>query len=222
MNLISEYSFPDIETASAEGLLAIGADLEPATLLEAYSHGIFPWFSENDPIMWWSLNPRMILYTNELHISKSLKRVIKSKKYSVSYDTDFEEVINRCAEIDRGNENGVWITSEMKKAYLKIHKMGYAHSVEVRKENLLVGGLYGICLGKIFFGESMFHTMPDASKVALYALTEKLRTMDIELIDCQQETEHMERMGARSIARKDFKNLLEQAIKHKTHRYMWT
>ncbi len=222
MDLISEYSFPDIETASADGLLAIGADLEPATILEAYSHGIFPWFSDNDPIMWWSLNPRMILFTKELHVSKSLKRVIKSKKYSVSFDTDFEEVINRCAEIYRGDENGVWITSEMKKAYLKIHKMEYAHSVEVRKDNLLVGGLYGISLGKIFFGESMFHSMPDASKVALYALTEKLRTMDIELIDCQQETEHMARMGARSIARKDFKNLIEQAMKHKTHRYMWT
>lgn len=221
MDFGCQYKFPDIDSASPEGLLAVGADLEPSTLLEAYSHGIFPWFSEGDPILWWSLDPRMVLYVNEIHISKSLKRVLKSGKFSVSFDSAFDEIINMCASVDRGEDNGVWITDDMKEAYKRLHILGFAHSVEVRKNQQLVGGLYGVSVGRMFFGESMVSTMADASKVALTALTEKLKDLNIPVIDCQQETEHMARMGAKPIPRNEFKSLLKAAMKHKTHRGCW-
>jgi len=220
MDFQSEYVFPDIEQASPEGLLAVGGDLEPATLLEAYSKGIFPWFSQYDPILWWSLDPRMVLFTNEIHLSKSLKRVIRSCKFSVSFDNQFESVIKNCSRPENEDDER-WITDEMIEAYIRLHKLGFAHSVEVSMDDRLVGGLYGVSLGRMFFGESMFFRVPDASKVALIALTEKLRSFEINVIDCQQETDHMRRMGARPIPRSEFKKLLAEAMKYEAVKGNW-
>ncbi len=208
----SEYIFPDINEANKDGLLAIGGDLAPSTLLEAYSHGIFPWFDNESPIMWWSPDPRMILPTDKIHISKSLSRVIKSNKYSVSFDKVFNEVINLCAQVPREDGYGTWITDQMMKAYMRLFKLGYAHSVEIWHDKSLAGGLYGVQLGRMFFGESMFHIMPDASKMALYYLTEKLKTLNIPVIDCQQETEHLKRMGAVAVSRMEFKKMIAIAM----------
>jgi len=220
MDFQSEYVFPDIEQASPEGLLAVGGDLEPATLLEAYSKGIFPWFSQYDPILWWSLDPRMVLFTNKIHLSKSLKRVIRSCKFSVSFDNQFESVIKNCSRPENEDDER-WITDEMIEAYIRLHKLGFAHSVEVSMDDRLVGGLYGVSLGRMFFGESMFFRVPDASKVALIALTEKLRSFEINVIDCQQETDHMRRMGARPIPRSEFKKLLAEAMKYEAVKGNW-
>jgi leucyl/phenylalanyl-tRNA--protein transferase len=220
MDFHCEYEFPDIEQASPEGLVAVGGDLKPSTLLEAYSKGIFPWFSQYDPILWWSLNPRMVLFTNEVHISKSLQRVIRSGKFSVSFDNQFEAVIKSCSRSEN-EEDERWITDEMIEAYIRLHKLGFAHSVEVSMNDKLVGGLYGVSLGRIFFGESMFFRVPDASKVALTALTEKLGSFDINVIDCQQETDHMRRMGARPVPRSEFKKLLTEAMKYDTRKGSW-
>ena len=220
MDFQSEYVFPDIDQASPEGLLAVGGDLEPATLLEAYSKGIFPWFSQYDPILWWSLDPRMVLFTNEIHLSKSLKRVIRSGKFSVSFDNQFESVIKNCSRSENEDDER-WITDEMIEAYIRLHKLGFAHSVEVSMNDRLVGGLYGVSLGRMFFGESMFFRVPDASKVALIALTEKLMSFEINVIDCQQETDHMRRMGARPIPRSEFKKLLAEAMKYEAVKGNW-
>jgi len=220
MDFHSEYVFPDIDQASPEGLLAVGGDLEPATLLEAYSKGVFPWFSQYDPILWWSLDPRMVLFTNEIHLSKSLKRVIRSGKFSVSFDDQFESVIKNCSRSENEDDER-WITDEMIEAYIRLHKLGYAHSVEVSMNDRLVGGLYGVSLGRMFFGESMFFRVPDASKVALIALTEKLRSFEINVIDCQQDTDHMRRMGARPIPRSEFKKLLAEAMKYEAVKGSW-
>ena len=220
MDFHSEYVFPDIDQASPEGLLAVGGDLEPATLLEAYSKGVFPWFSQYDPILWWSLDPRMVLFTNEIHLSKSLKRVIRSGKFSVSFDDQFESVIKNCSRSENEDDER-WITDEMIEAYIRLHNLGYAHSVEVSMNDRLVGGLYGVSLGRMFFGESMFFRVPDASKVALIALTEKLRSFEINVIDCQQDTDHMRRMGARPIPRSEFKKLLAEAMKYEAVKGNW-
>ncbi|PLW98045.1 MAG: leucyl/phenylalanyl-tRNA--protein transferase [Marinilabiliales bacterium] len=220
MDFHSEYVFPDIDQASPEGLLAVGGDLEPATLLEAYSKGVFPWFSQYDPILWWSLDPRMVLFTNEIHLSKSLKRVIRSGKFSVSFDDQFESVIKNCSRSENEDDER-WITDEMIEAYIRLHKLGFAHSVEVSMNDRLVGGLYGVSLGRMFFGESMFFRVPDASKVALIALTEKLRSFEINVIDCQQDTDHMRRMGARPIPRSEFKKLLAEAMKYEAVKGNW-
>lgn len=214
--------FPDIEMATEEGLLAIGGDLEPETLINAYSHGIFPWFSENDPIMWWSLTPRLILYPQEIHISKSLYRIIQSKKFHVTFDTHFTEVIHSCATVQREEENETWITKDMIEAYIKLHKIGIAHSVEVWQEETLAGGLYGVSLGKAFFGESMFHTISNASKIALVALTQKLQEWDFHFIDAQMVTSHLVSMGAIEIPRNEFKTLLQHALAHPTRQGIWS
>lgn len=217
----SAYQFPAIETASLEGLVAIGGDLEPSTLLEAYSKGIFPWFTKNSPVLWWSLNPRMILYPQNLHISKSLIRIIKSEKYSVSFDTDFDSVIRNCAAAKRKGENETWITSEMIEAYTKLHRMGYVHSTAVYQNGRLAGGLYGVALGKVFFGESMFALERDASKVALVKLAEKLSNDGFHFIDCQQDTAHMARMGAITVSINTFNEMLARAMKHITVTQHW-
>jgi len=220
------YDFPPVSQSTKDGLLAIGGDLSPERLLVAYSSGIFPWYSEGEPILWWSLDPRMVMKPSELKVTKSLWKTIESHKYSCSFDTDFEGVIRACATVPRidditeeeddTDEPSPWISEDMIVAYCELHNMGFAHSVEVYQDNELVGGLYGVAIGKVFCAESMFHTKTDASKVALYNLCQFLIRNGFELIDSQQETGHMKRMGAAPIPRKEFIKLLKGLVKQQS------
>lgn len=219
--LNKELAFPDPSYAEKEGILAIGGDLSVDRLILAYANGIFPWPRKNAPLLWWSPDPRMVLYPRDYKASKSLKQLIRSKKYTHSYDRDFASVIRECAFIPRPGQDGTWITKDMIKAYLKLHREGFAHSVETWYEGELVGGLYGVSLGKAFFGESMFYKMRDASKFAFYHLVEVLKKWDFELIDAQQDTPHMRSLGAISIARDEFMELLENAVSHPTFKGNW-
>ena len=213
--------FPPPHLATKEGLLAVGGDLSPERLLAAYRQGIFPWYSDGDPILWWSPNPRMVLYPEEFKQSRSFKRTLRRDTYQVSFDTAFDQVIKACATLRLKSGDGTWITSEMISAYDKIHTLGYAHSVEAWHAGQLVGGLYGIALGRIFFGESMFSTMSDASKACLYHLTKFLIEHRFLIIDCQVPTEHLMRMGARNIPREDFLAISNAAQKHPTLKGPW-
>jgi leucyl/phenylalanyl-tRNA--protein transferase len=206
--------FPPIEAALAEpdGLLAAGADLSPPRLVDAYRHGIFPWYSEGQPILWWSPNPRMVLYADEFRVSRSLAKRVRRRDFDVRIDTAFDAVIGACAEIPRGQGGGTWITEAMIDAYRRLHRLGYAHSVEAWRGDELAGGLYGLALGRMFFGESMFARQTDASKVALAALVALLRLRDVPLIDCQQETRHLASLGARPIPRARFARHLDELI----------
>ena len=219
--LTSDLVFPNPELSEDDGLLAIGGDLSPERLLLAYSNGIFPWFNEGDPILWWSLNPRLILFPDEFKCSNSLRRTIKSNQFEIKFDCRFAEVIQQCSNVIRNDQEGSWITQEMKVAYCRLHELGYAHSVETYFEGSLVGGLYGIAIGKAFVGESMFHTMRDASKFALYHLQSYLKYMDFHFIDAQQPTSHLISLGAREIERKQYLILLENAAKVKTEAIKW-
>ena len=218
----NEIWFPNPDLAPGDFPLAIGGDLSPERLIFAYSSGIFPWYSEGEPIMWWSPDPRMVLFPENLKVSRSLRKVIRNKGFEVRFDTDFERVINMCASVKRPGQEGTWITDEMKKAYIELHNLGYAHSVETYLDGKLVGGLYGVSIGKTFFGESMFHTVSDASKVAFVKLVEKLREWDFDMIDCQQSTPHMERFGAVEIPRKKFLEILKKSVKKKDFVGKWT
>ncbi|MCD6178270.1 MAG: leucyl/phenylalanyl-tRNA--protein transferase [Bacteroidales bacterium] len=220
--LTEDISFPDPELANNDGLLAVDGDLSSERILSAYSQGIFPWYSEGSRLLWWSPNPRLILYPSKIKISKSLKRTINSKKYICKFDTNFEAVINGCANITRDEDNGIWLVDEMIEAYTKLHKLGYAHSVETYYNKELVGGLYGLSLGKCFFGESMFFKKSDASKVALSYLCRELKAMGFYFIDAQVETDHLVRMGAQKIKRNNFLELLDQALEHPTCVGKWT
>ncbi len=208
----NNYIFPHPESSDKQGLLAMGGDLHPQRILQAYSLGIFPWFEPGCPILWWSPNPRLILIPNEFKMSHSLKKSLK-KPFRLSIDTAFSQVITSCAT-HSGRVNNTWITSEMIEAYTSLHTMGYAHSFEVWQEDNLVGGLYGISLGNAFFGESMFHTVTDASKIALYHLCQKMAEWKFDFIDCQMPTNHLQRLGAKIIGRKEFLHLLDLALKH--------
>lgn len=201
--LIDEPVFPPTELAEDSGLLAVGGDLRPERLLLAYSMGIFPWFNADDPILWWSPDPRFILEFHELKISRSLAKLLRHNPFSVTFDQAFPQVMAACAEVRRPGE-GTWITPEMAQSYARLHELGYAHSVEVTHQGQLVGGLYGVCLGRCFFGESMFHRVANASKVALVALVAHLRQKDFELLDCQMPSDHLRSLGARAIAREQF------------------
>lgn len=196
--------FPPADYANKEGLLAFGGDLSPQRLVIAYANGIFPWYSENEPLLWWSLDPRLIIRPGEMKVSKSLRHTLKSGKFETRIDTNFREVMLHCAETPRKDQDGTWIQDEMVDAYCELHELGIAHSFESYHSEELVGGLYGISIGKVFFGESMFHTVTDASKVAFYHLHQFLQAHDFKLIDCQQETEHLMSLGAYSIPRKNF------------------
>ena len=198
--------FPDPEEAEPDGIIAIGGDLSPMRLINAYCCGIFPWFNENDPILWWSLDPRMVLFPEEFRYSKSLRRIIKSGKFQVRIDTQFEAVMRHCAHVDRSaqGQTGTWITEEMVEAYVCLHHLGIAHSFETYYQGTLVGGLYGVSLGPFFFGESMFHTMTDASKVAFVRLVQFCTEHHFRLIDAQQETPHLASLGARPIPRSEY------------------
>ncbi|MDE2359036.1 MAG: leucyl/phenylalanyl-tRNA--protein transferase [Betaproteobacteria bacterium] len=206
--------FPPIEAAltDPDGLLAAGGDLSPARLVDAYRHGIFPWYSDGQPILWWSPDPRMVLHVEEFRVSHSLAKRIRRHEFDLRSDTAFDAVIDACANVPRGQGGGTWITTAMVDAYRRLHRLGYAHSVEAWRGDELAGGLYGVALGKVFFGESMFARATDASKVALAALVAQLRQLDVPLIDCQQETGHLASLGARPIPRKRFARHLRELI----------
>ena len=210
--LSNKLSFPPPHLAIKEGLLAVGGDLSPERLILAYRNGIFPWYSPGEPILWWSPDPRLVLYPDELRISTSLRKVIKRKRFQITYDKAFDAVIQACAEAKRAYGEGTWITDEMKAAYCALHGQGHAHSVEAWQGERLVGGLYGISIGRVFFGESMFSQVSNASKVAFVTLVENLKRLRFKLIDCQVRTDHLIRFGAREIPRKTFLEQLEKAV----------
>jgi leucyl/phenylalanyl-tRNA---protein transferase len=198
--------FPDPSYAEEDGLLAVGGDLSSSRLLLAYQSGIFPWYSDDTPILWYSPHERFVLFPDELKVSKSMRQVIKSGRFTVSYNKCFEKVIEACSTIDRKDQDGTWITDDMKSAYIRLHNEGYAHSVEVWEQDKLVGGLYGVHVGSVFCGESMFNRVSNASKMALSSLC---NNGNYTLIDCQVHTEHLESMGARMISRKDYMAILQ-------------
>ncbi len=206
--LTDELIFPHPSLAEPGGLLAVGGDLSPERLLLAYARGIFPWYSDPDPILWWSPDPRLILFPNELKISHSLGRVLRKRVFTVTMDKAFAEVIRACAAV----RDETWITGEMIKAYQTLHKLGYAHSFESWSSGTLVGGLYGVAMGRAFFGESMFSVMSDASKVALVHLVQFVRENGYDFIDCQTATQHLKNLGAREIPRKEFLDHLATAL----------
>jgi leucyl/phenylalanyl-tRNA---protein transferase len=202
--LIEQLAFPPADLAEPDGLLAVGGDLSPSRLLLAYSMGIFPWFNEGDPILWWSPDPRCIIEPSKVRISGSLGKVLRQGRFSVSFDRAFSQVIEGCAEGRTSRGEGTWITDEMKEAYIRLHELGFARSVECWEGDLLAGGLYGVVLGRCFFGESMFHRRKDASKVALVMLAQKLAERGFELIDGQLPTPHLESLGACRIGREEY------------------
>lgn len=204
-------AFPDPELAGQEGLIAIGGDLSPQRLIEAYKNGIFPWYSEGEPILWWSPNPRCVLFLNELHVPKRLLRKIRNSPIKVSFNQAFREVIESCAKIHKIKDSGTWITKEMIEAYVKLFEMGYCISAESWLDNRLVGGLYGVYVNKVFSGESMFSLISDASKIAFVKLTQYLKDRGCKIIDCQQPSEHMLRFGAKLIPRRDFIKILKKS-----------
>ena len=210
--LDDDYAFPSAELAEPDGLLAIGGDLSPLRLLMAYANGIFPWYNEGEPILWWSPNPRLMIRPGEMKVSKSLRHTLRSGKFEVRIDTDFRSVMQHCAATPREGQNGTWITNDILEAYCKLHELGVAHSFETWQDGELVGGLYGVALGKAFYGESMFHTVSDASKVAFWHLHQFLQAHGFKIIDCQQETPHLKSLGAYAIPRHDFLKELEELI----------
>ena len=220
--LIEEHIFPSPKQTTQEGLVAFGGDLNPYRILKAYQNGIFPWFSENDPILWWSPPKRLLLFPKNFKASKSFKRILRNKGFEVHFDRDFESVINHCSLIPREDQEGTWLSSEMKKSYIELHKMGYAHSVETYYEGELVGGLYGIALGGGFFGESMFSLISNASKVSLFALSDMCVKRSYDFIDCQVETPHLLSLGAILVERNDFLDLLEETLEKNTDFGSWS
>lgn len=203
----NELVFPHPSLADEDGLLAVGGDLRTERLLLAYENAIFPWYSEDTPILWYAPHDRFVLYPQRLKISKSMQQVLRSRKFRVSCDTAFDRVIQYCASVSRKDQDGTWIVDDMQQAYSKLHREGFAHSIEVWQGEELVGGLYGVQVGKVFCGESMFSLVSNASKVALIFLAQRF---GLELIDCQIPSEHLERMGAETISQKEYLHILEQ------------
>jgi leucyl/phenylalanyl-tRNA--protein transferase len=214
-------AFPPPERADPSGLLAVGGDLEPERLLRAYSEGIFPWYEEGLPILWHSPDPRTVLPPSELHVSRSLAKVLRQRRFEFSLDLAFEAVIRSCAEVPRPGQDGTWITEDMIRAYLRLHELGFAHSAESWCDGALVGGLYGVSLGACFFGESMFALRSDASKAAFATLVRQLVAWDFELVDCQVHTPHLARFGARDWPRARFLQQLGRALCQPTRRGPW-
>jgi leucyl/phenylalanyl-tRNA---protein transferase len=215
------YAFPDPLKAGKDGLLAAGGDLSAEALISAYSAGIFPWYDKDSPILWWSPDPRLVLFPERFKLSATLKQTIKRKTYTVRFDHDFPAVIRNCADVQRRNQKGTWITHDMQQAYIELHQQGYAHSVETYAGDVLAGGLYGVSLGRAFFGESMFHHQADASKVALYYLVEELKKWEFHFIDAQQPTAHLKSLGAEEIPRKEFLKQLARSLEYSTRRGSW-
>lgn len=219
--LFDDPIFPSPEEADPDGLLAVGGDLSPQRLLNAYACGIFPWYAPGSPILWWSTDPRLVLFPSEMHIPRSLRRVLNSDRFEITFDRAFEGVISSCASRPRPGQEGTWIVSDMIAAYTRLHELGVAHSVETWQGDRLVGGLYGVALGRAFFGESMFYAEPDASKVAFVHLVRRLEERQYDLVDCQQTTEHLQRFGAREVRRKHFLQRLALALEHPTEQGPW-
>jgi leucyl/phenylalanyl-tRNA--protein transferase len=201
--------FPPVDQANRDGILAIGGDLSPERLQLAYKSGIFPWFEDGEPIMWWSPNPRMVLFLDELIVSKSMRNILNRNSFKVTFNQNFRDVISNCQNIERDGQNGTWITNDMIEAYCKMHELGKAKSVEVWQDEVLVGGLYGIDLGHIFCGESMFSKVSNASKVAFITLVHQLKVENYKLLDCQVYNPHLESLGCREIERVDFMKILK-------------
>jgi len=219
--LQKEIVFPSPELAEDDGLLAVGGDLSEQRLLLAYSMGIFPWYSGDSPLLWWSPDPRLVLFPEDLKVSRSLKQTINKGVFAITMDTAFDKVISSCAHVKRKNEKGTWITDDMIEAYTRLHHSGYAHSVEAWFDGKLAGGLYGIALGSVFFGESMFSKKSNASKVAFVSLVQHLIRRKFTLIDCQITTGHLMGFGAREIPRSEFMKLLKAALKRPAGKGNW-
>ena len=215
----STDTFPPLELALSEpnGLLCAGGDLTPQRLLTAYKQGIFPWYAKDEPILWWSPDPRMVLVPSEFKLSRSLHRSLRAGRYQIRLDNDFPAVIRSCAKTRRKSQSGTWITTEMESAYIALHELGYAHSVETWVDGELVGGLYGLAIGKMFYGESMFSHVSDASKIALAHLAHYLDARGFGLIDCQMNTSHLASLGAREIPRAAFVTRLQELTASATH-----
>ena len=214
-------AFPHPDQAERNGLLAVGGDLSPERLLLAYRHGIFPWYNPEDPILWWSPDPRFVLYPEELKVSRSMRPYFNQQKFRLTTDQRFEEVMRLCGDTLRPGQGGTWISEEMVEGYVRLHELGYAHSVEVWQGDQLAGGLYGIALGKCFFGESMFAHVSNASKFGFIALVRRLQEWGYQLIDCQQETGHLSSLGARPIPRKEFLAFLDENAENPTQARSW-
>ncbi|MEO7402980.1 MAG: leucyl/phenylalanyl-tRNA--protein transferase [Burkholderiales bacterium] len=214
--------FPPLEYAMQQpnGLLAVGGDLSPERLLDAYRRGIFPWYSDGDPILWWSPDPRMVLVPAEIRVTRSLDKVMRNRPYEVRFDTQFDAVITACSA-PRPNQPGTWITPEIRAAYNALHYLGYAHSIETWIDGELAGGLYGVCVGRMFYGESMFARVRDASKIAFVRLARYLAPRGFEMIDCQMHTDHLESLGAREIPREDFLGALKRLIDYREPLGRW-
>lgn len=220
--LTNDLAFPPVEEAEDWGGIALGGDLSPQRLLLAYRSGIFPWYDVGQPIIWHAPNPRFVLFPTDLKVSKSMRPIFNQHKFSFSLDTDFRAVITQCQQQRRKGQHGTWITDEMLEAFCYMHELGYAHSVEVWQEQKLVGGLYGVSLGSIFFGESMFTKVSNASKAGFITLVRELKKRKFTLIDSQVHTHHLESMGAREIPRKSYMQLLQRALKATTYQGSWT
>lgn len=205
--------FPPVDLADEDGLLAIGGDLSPETLLTAYRSGIFPWYSKGQPIMWWSPDPRFVILPGGLHVSDSMKKVLKKQTFEIRYNTAFEQVILQCSKVKRTGQHGTWITREMISAYMELHKAGYALSGEAWLNGKLAGGFYGLRMGQCFFGESMFSNVSNASKAAFLTFAQQFFKEGGALIDCQVYTEHLESLGAKMIPRTDFMQLVRKSVK---------
>ncbi len=214
-------AFPDPRRAADHGLVAVGGDYRPEVLLAAYAQGIFPWPDDGFPHAWFSPNPRMVLLPEELHVSRSLRKLLRQGRFRVSFDTAFDEVVRRCAEVPRPGQRGTWISDELMAGFRELHRLGFAHSVEAWRGDRLAGGLYGLALGSVFCGESMFHAETGASKVAFVALVERLRAWGFRMVDCQVYTELMDSLGAREWPRDDFLDALEVAVREPTRRGLW-
>jgi len=210
--LQKDIIFPNPLLAETDGLLALGGDLSPLRLLTAYRAGIFPWYSEGEPILWWSPSPRLVLFPEEFHLPRRLARTLRKNIFTVTLDQAFAEVINSCAEIRRKSGEGTWITQDMINSYIKLHAMGFCHSIECRQNDQLVGGLYGIAMDQVFFGESMFSLVSDASKIALVTLVQLAENLPLKMIDCQMTTPHLLSLGSREIPGRLFQELLQKYI----------
>ena len=220
--LTEHILFPRPELAEESGLLAVGGDLSTQRLIAAYNRGIFPWYAKGDPILWWFTSPRLVLFPAELHIPTRLARYLRNWEFTITLDRQFAQVIRMCADIRSGSRKDTWISREMQQAYTELHNQGYAHSVECWRDGVLVGGLYGVALDKVFFGESMFSMEPNGSKAAFIHLVAHLRKRDFQLIDCQMTTQHLLRFGAREIPGRQFSDLLQKYILTTTPDGTWT
>jgi len=216
-----EISFPHPTLADFQGILAIGGDLSPERILLAYANGIFPWYNDDEPIIWWSPDPRFVLYPSDLKVSKSMRKVLRDGIFDITFDQNFRDIIVACSQAPRAGQDGTWIIKDIIEAYCKLHELGYAHSVEVWQEGQLVGGLYGISLGRCFCGESMFAKVSNASKAGFITLIKHLEPLGFDLIDCQTHSKHLESLGAKTISRADFLDYLKENQHKETFHGNW-